>query len=279
MLYTLLAQYMLRRVSPLPEGSAQPPWIRSGRLGGWHLLGSIGKGSFGEVFLAEDAAGTRKALKVFAPRNDSRAAFDLEYDGMELAYHRMKKHPHLVPVESIGRTEYCIYYIMPPADALAEDPYTPHTLHNRIQRNDLAEAELLELTAGVLDALVFLHEQQLVHRDIKPDNILKISGRWCLGDLGLLARNRPRHFAGTPGFYPPKKSYRADASGDLYALGKTLYCAATGMKAENYPLVPGHYDYSRFPEIRRLYRNAVEGRYPSAEAMRRDQSSCKDAEP
>ena len=269
MFWTFLLDYAMRQVSPLPKGAELPPWIKERRLGEWRLAGSIGNGAFGEVFLAETPDGQRKAVKVFLPQKTDRRAFDLEFDGMEAA-RMMAAHPALVPVESVGRTAYCIYYTMPLADALCEEPYVPHTLHNRMVKNDLAEAEMLELAASVLEALAFLHAKGLVHRDVKPDNILKADGVWHLGDPGLVTGRRPARFAGTPGFYPEKKNFRADAGSDLYALGKTLYCAATGMKPENYPLVPEHYDYSRYSALRRIYRNAVEGKYKTANEMRKD---------
>ena len=269
MLLLFLLNYVMRQVDPLPEGEDQPPWIREKQLGPWRLLGRIGRGNFGEVFLAQDPEGNRKAVKVFVPERGDRRAFDLEYNGMEHA-RRLASHPNLVPVESAGRTEYCIYYVMPAADPLKADPYAPHSLYNRMARNDLAEPELLQLAGSVLDALAFLHSKKLIHRDVKPDNILKIAGVWRLADPGLLSAPRPAQFAGTPGFYPEKKSFRADEAADLYALGKTLYCAASGMKPENYPLVPDHYDYSRYPQLRRLDRGAVEGYYKTAADMKKD---------
>ena len=269
MFWIFLLNHAMRQVSPLPEGTALPPWIREKRLDDWRLAGSIGKGTFGEVFLAEDASGNRNALKVFTPEAADRRAFDLEYDGME-AVRMVAEHPNLVPIESVGRTDYCIYYTMPLADALCEEPYVPHTLYNRMVKNDLTEAELLELAESVLEALAFLHTKGLVHRDVKPDNSLKVGGVWRLGDPGLVTFRRPARFAGTPGFYPEKKHFRADTGSDLYALGKTLYCATTGMKPENYPLVPDHYDYSRYPALRRIYRRAVEGKYKNANEMKED---------
>ena len=269
MFWFFLLQHAMRQVSPLTEGASQPPWIRSGKLDEYQLLGSIGNGAFGEVFLAKTPDGQRKAVKVFLPQEADRRAFDLEFDGMEFAQHA-GRHPNIIPIEKVGRTEYCIYYTMPLADALREEPYVPHTLYNRMMKNDLAEAELLELAASVLEALAFLHTKGLVHRDVKPDNILKVNGVWRLGDPGLVTFRRPARFAGTPGFYPEKKHFRADAGSDLYALGKTLYCAATGMKPESYPLVPEHYDYSRYPALRRIYRSAVGGKYKTANEMRKD---------
>ena len=256
----------MRKVSPLPEGKL--PHLLSKKIGEYKLTGMIGKGNFGEVFLAEDAAGVGKALKIFMPQNEDRRSFDLEYDGLFLA--RGLMHKNLVPIEYVGRTEYCIYYTMSLADSLSKEEYIPHTLYNRMVQNDLEEKELLQMTADILSALEYLHNKKLLHRDIKPDNIFKINGVWCLGDTGSLAFRNPKRFSGTPGFYPEKKNFRADEASDLYALGKTLYCAATGMKQEYYPLVPEKYDYSRYANLRKLYRNAVEGKYQNANEMRKD---------
>lgn len=269
MFWFFLLQHAMRQVSPLTEGASQPPWIRSGKLDEYQLLGSIGNGAFGEVFLAKTPDGQRKAVKVFLPQKTDRRAFDLEFDGMEFAQHA-GRHPNIIPIEKVGRTEFCMYYVMPLADSCSEAQYIPCSLYNRMASGPLNEEELLQMAAEILRALEFLHGKKLIHRDIKPDNILKVNGVWCLGDPGLLSPCRPKRFAGTPGFYPEKKHFRADAGSDLYALGKTLYCAATGMKPESYPLVPEHYDYSRYPALRRIYRSAVGGKYKTANEMRKD---------
>ena len=259
-------EHAMRKVSPLPGGEL--PHLVSKKIGEYQLTGIIGKGNFGKVFLAEDSSENLKALKIFMPQHENDRSFDLEYDGMFLAGKLQNK--YLIPVEDIGRTEYCIYYTMPLADSLCEKEYIPHTLYNRMIQNDLNEKELLQITSNILSALAYLHDRKLIHRDIKPDNIFKINGIWCLGDTGSLAFSHPKNFAGTPGFYPETKNFRADEVSDLYALGKTLYCAATGMKPELYPLVPENYDYSRYAIVRRIYRNAVEGKYKTANQMRKD---------
>lgn len=259
-------EHAMRKVSPLPNGEA--PHLAAKRIGKYQLSGVIGKGNFGEVFLAEGSAGELKALKIFMPQHENDRSFDLEYDGLFIA--GKLQNEYLVPVEYIGRTEYCIYYTMPPADSLSEKEYIPHTLYNRMIQNDLDKKEVLQMTSNILSALTYLHGRKLLHRDIKPDNIFKINGIWCLGDTGSLAFSRPKNFAGTPGFYPETKNFRADEVSDLYALGKTLYCAATGMNPEHYPLVPENYDYSRYAIVRKIYRNAVEGKYKTANQMRTD---------
>ena len=260
-----------RWVSPLPDGTDQPPWIREKRLGYWRLVGIIDRGGFGEVFLAVDTIGNFRALKVFTPASEEEhRAFDLEFGGMFLVKTAFDGGHHTVPIESVDTAEHCVYYAMPLADALGSDPYVPHTLNNRIRRNDLDEAELLKVAASVLDALSYIHGKGLVHRDVKPGNILKIKGEWCLGDPGLISPRRPTRFAGTPGFYIENKHHRADETDDLYALGKTLYCAATGMAADKYPIFPDHYDWNRYPALLQLYLRAVDGEYRSADEMKKD---------
>jgi len=269
MFWLFLLQHAMRQVSPLPEGADQPPWIRSGKLDEYQLLGSIGKGAFGEVFLAETPDGQRKAVKVFLPQEADRRAFDLEFDGMEFAQHA-GRHPNIIPIEKVGRTEFCMYYVMPLADSCSEAQYIPCSLYNRMASGPLNEEELLQMASAILRALEFLHGKKLIHRDIKPDNILKVNGVWCLGDPGLLSPCRPKRFAGTPGFYLSGKNRRADIVDDLYALGKVLYCASTGMDPEHYPLVPPDYDYSKYPRLRRICRRAAERKYKNANEMRKD---------
>ena len=275
MFYLFLANTLMRQVSPLPAGASEP-WLEEGRLDDWRLLRAIGGGGCGDVFLAENAEGVRRALKVFSPTVEDRRAFDLEYDGLGWAK-RLRGHPNLVPIESVGRTAHCVYYTMPLADPLDGGDYEPHILSSRIKRDDLTEEELLEIAASVLSALDFLHRNGLVYRDVKPENIMRFDGVWCLGDPGLISTRRPRQFAGTPGFYPNRRNFRADTADDIYALGKTLYLAATGMKIspDRYPEVYKHYDYDRYSTLRRIYRTAVEGGYNSADEMRKDVVSAQ----
>ena len=284
MLLLFLANHLTHLVSPLPEGEKKPPWLKKGHLDNWELIREIGSGGSGDVFLAGNSDNDIRALKIFSPKSDDRRAFDLEFDGIFKAK-SIGEHPYIVPIESIGKKQYCMYYTMPLADHLDTGPdckihtlydYRPHTLYNRIIDNDLTEPELLELASNILDALDFLHGKGLVHRDVKPDNIMRVRGVWCLGDLGLISWRRPRNFAGTPGYYPERKSFRADTSSDIYALGKTLYCAATGMKPTCYPLVPEKYDYDRYSNLRSIYRAAVEGKYETANEMKRDVTAAWD---
>ena len=112
MFWLFLCEHALKTVKPLPDGVDVPPWIADKKIGDYRLLASIGKGGFGEVFLAENRDGNRKAVKIFTPKRKGPVAFNLEYDGMRMAEFA-GVHQNLVPIESVGRTEHCVYYTMP----------------------------------------------------------------------------------------------------------------------------------------------------------------------
>src|SRR5205085_8246530 len=93
----------------------------------------------------------------------------------------------------------------------------------------------LELT----ETLEFLHQQGLTHRDIKPQNIIFVSNRPKLADVGLTAEIRPidkeRTFVGTPGYMPPPPEPPGTPQADIYALGMVLYVLSTGRNAAYFP--------------------------------------------
>src|SRR5438067_1574994 len=123
----------------------------------------------------------------------------------------------------------------PPA---GQDGYRADTLAQRIAANGrLPVPEAVRITLDLLSALEALHAARLVHRDVKPQNIVFVGGVPKLADVGLAAVVQTAlSVAGTPGYLPLDGSTGPDA--DLFALGKLLYQALTGREPSDFPSFP-----------------------------------------
>ena len=202
------------------------------------LLQKCGEGAYGEVWLVRDAIGTNIALKII--KNGGR------YSERELAGLKNYKdcnHPNLLKIRYVEITDEQIICIMDAADDLnhGNGEYQPDTLANRLRKyGRLDGKEITDMLDGLLAGLEELHKHGLVHRDIKPDNILWVNGRATLADVGLIAFEGAGSLVGTPGFLSPRvlEGNPAEASDDFYALGKVIYCALTGLAVSEYPSLP-----------------------------------------
>ena len=240
------------------------------RLCGCTLKQKCGEGAYGEVWLAEDPVGARVAVKIIRVSG--------RYSGRELAglkYYRDCNHPNLLKIRHVEITDERICYTMDAADDLngGKGEYLPDTLANRLRKSGRLEGgEILELLEGLLAGLEELHKQGLVHRDIKPDNILRVNGRPTLADAGLIAPEGKGSFVGTPGFMSPKLMSgkgSADASDDFYALGKVVYCALTGLPVGEYPSIPENMTISAGAGLNRVLRESCSRPIPSAAEFRK----------
>ncbi len=207
-------------------------------LDGYTLTRRIGQGGFGEVWLCRsDSMGDWRALK-FIPTGNGRA-LDKEYAAL-VRYRKAAgqlRSPHLTPIEHVNRCESGLYYVMPMADGDgANSPESPEW-HPRTRRSVLdakrkapawfTSAEVTALMKPVLVGLQCLADAGLVHRDIKPDNILFFGGKPCLADISLMTDDRTRITRhGTPGYCSP--SWYVGGHHDMYGAAATLYTLLTG---------------------------------------------------
>ena len=231
------------------------------RIPDHELLRLIGRGSYGQVWLARNVMGAFRAVKVV-----SRSAFpdkrpyEREFEGVRKFEPISRTHPGLVQVLHVGRSPEgdSFYCIMEVADDLAAgqqiDParYEARTLRAILEaRTSLPVEETLRLGIELAAALGHLHRQGLVHRDIKPTNIIFVRGVPKFADIGLVTElGEKASFVGTDGYLPPEGP--GTASADLFALGKVLYEAGLGLHATAFPELPT--DLRQRPEAAQLFR-------------------------
>lgn len=265
------------------------------RLADHRLIRLIGRGSYGEVWLAQNLTGALRAVKVVWRESfqDARP-YDREFAGIERYEPVSRRHDGLVEVLHVGKDSEgdCFFYIMELADdattsapllpddleARAES-YRPQTLREILKsRGRLPVAECLDIGVRLASALARLHQQGLVHRDIKPSNVIFVGNHPKLADIGLVAgMDEARSFVGTEGFVPPEGPGTAKA--DIFGFGKLLYEMATGMDRNEFPRLPvgtgsNSTEVLVFAELNEVLVRACDPdparRYASAEEMRRE---------
>jgi len=211
------------------------------------LLKRIGEGAYGEVWLTRSVTKALRAIKiVYRNKFDEQRPFEREFEGVRSFEPISLDHPGWVYILYVGKdaARGFFYYVMEPADDLitgAEiDPetYEPKTLGKLLVENGwLSVDECTSIGVHLADALAALHKAGLVHRDIKPSNIIFVKGLPKLADIGLVTPTRePMSIAGTEGFIPKDKPGTPLA--DIFALGRTLYQAATGCEPSRHPGLP-----------------------------------------
>jgi serine/threonine protein kinase len=150
----------------------------------------------------------------------------------------------------VGRLEELglLYYVMELADDVAAgtdidpDTYEPLTLKSlRTRRPILPAAEVVRLGVELARGLAGLHAVGLIHRDVKPSNIILVNGVPKLADIGLVSsREVSVTSLGTPGYAPPEGS--GSLSADLWGLGRILYELVTGLSTKEFPRLPPDFD-------------------------------------
>jgi serine/threonine protein kinase/formylglycine-generating enzyme required for sulfatase activity len=223
---------------PNPTGPYQPATVNEAaaatpqRIGRYRVEKTLGQGGFGLVYLAHDDQLQRLvAIKVPHRKLVSRPE-DAEAYLTEARIVAALDHPHIVPVYDVGSTEEFPCFVV--SKYMEGD-----TLAQRIKENRPSVAEAAELVATVAEALHHAHKQGLVHRDIKPGNILlDKTGKPFVGDFGLALREQdvgkgPR-YAGTPAYMSPEQArgegHRVDGRSDIFSLGIVLYELLTGRR-------------------------------------------------
>ncbi len=198
-------------------------------VGPYDLEGVLGQGGFAWVFRGRELDGSPVAVKVLKPRYAGDPQFERRFRN-EAEMAAQLQHPNIIRIRFVARSGGYVYFGM---DLCAD------SLAARLEREGpLPELDIVQITEDVAQGLSFAHGRGVIHRDLKPDNILlRSDGSAVISDFGI-ARALSGHVAstgvdmaiGTPQYLSPEQAQGRplDARVDFYALGITLFKAATG---------------------------------------------------
>jgi hypothetical protein len=285
----LLRGVRLCKIATIPDQvSAQIPVIPD-----HELLRVIGRGAYGEIWLARTVTGAFRAVKVvYRNTFESERTFLREFEGMSAFEPISRAHAGFVNILHVGRTTDYLYYSMELADdhlagrRIEIGSYEPRTLKTDLALHKrFAADESTRLGLSLTEAIGALHARGLTHRDIKPSNIIFVEGVPKLADIGLVAASGQQSFVGTEGYVPPEGPGTPGA--DIYSLGKLLYETCTGKDRLDFPEVDSQ--LSKRPDRERLLQlndvlmracaNDPKKRYASAAEMHRDLAALDRGEP
>jgi len=198
-------------------------------LGPYDLEKLLGQGGFAWVFVGREIDGTPVAVKVLKPRYAGDPQFESRFrNESEIA--AKLEHPNIIRIRTVAKAGDHVYFAM---DLCAD------SLGARLAREGpLPEEDIVRLARDIIAALDFAHGQGVIHRDLKPDNVLiRSDGTAVLTDFGIaravsgyVASTGVNMTIGTPHYLSPEQAQgrAVDQRADYYAFGVTLYKAATG---------------------------------------------------
>ena len=199
----------------------------------FRLEKELGGGGMSRVFLAEEVGlGRQVVIKVLPP--EMSAGVNVDRFRREIQLAARLQHPHVVPLLSAGSRDDLIWYVMPYLKG--------ESLRAKLAREgELPVAETIRILREVADALQYAHSNQVVHRDIKPDNILISNKHAVVTDFGVAkavsASTGESSLTslgvalGTPAYMAPEQAAadpHVDHRADLYGLGAMAYEMLTG---------------------------------------------------
>jgi serine/threonine-protein kinase len=201
----------------------------------YEVLRTLGVGPLATVYSARDLRlGREVAVKLL--NEEFGSGVTAERFEREIAVQEQLQHPNIVPLLDRGIVNRSLFFVMPIADE--------GTLEQRLRfQGALGLTSVRQLLSEIADALQYAHDRGVVHRDVKPSNILITGGHYWLCDFGIVrlaevseqARLTPSGITiGSPQYMSPEQlvgDSNIDSRSDIYSLGLVLYEAVAGVPA------------------------------------------------
>ncbi len=211
--------------------------------GRYSIERELGRGGMGIVLLARDVALDRLVAIKLLPQH---LAANVEARDRFLREARTAaglSHPNIVPIHAVEQHGELVFFVMGFVDG--------ETLRERVERSGpLAPRVAIKVMQEAAWALAYAHQRGVIHRDVKPDNIMieRATERALVTDFGIAVRGRPGEgggpgeVIGTARYMSPEQALgeKVDARSDLYSLGATMFFALTGrppFEAANLPAI------------------------------------------
>jgi predicted Ser/Thr protein kinase len=232
----------LLRSTEMTQPSPEFLELQAALAGEYSLQRELGRGGMGIVYLARDVQLDRDVAIKVLPSHLASSASWRERFLREARTAAGLSHPHIVPIHRVGEVDGFVFFVMSYVEG--------ETLGERLRtRGPLAPADAARVLREVAWALAYAHGRGVVHRDIKPDNILLEAGtgRALVTDFGIAHRDDvaapdtdPGKVVGTAHFMSPEQAAggHIDGRSDLYALGVVGYLALSGRLPFEAPNVP-----------------------------------------
>lgn len=207
------------------------PQVKQALKGKYEVEREFARGGAARVFMARNADGEPVALKVLHPQ--LAVSVTAERFLREIGFLSKMQHPRIGKLIDYGESEYLVYYVM--------EFIAGPTLREQLTRNGRAEAQdAVRMARDLLSALQYAHDLGIVHRDVKPENIVLAEHGAVLLDFGIARAvaesgsdrlTRSGFAVGTSAYMSPEQvegSHDLDHRSDIYSLGCVLFEALTG---------------------------------------------------